>query len=203
MKKFDVILVLGSGISKSGKLYPDSIVRLKKGIGLFQNGISNCLAFSGNYSFSLDFKPVKGEATAMKEFAVKDGIPASRILVEPNAHDSLSNLVFSKRLFLKKKFKSVAIVTSLFHVPRARFCAKMVFGNKLKFSVIPVHRLLSADEKKNRVKHEKDTLNYLKKAFKGISPGNDQAIESISYSYVEGFKHGRIQKGETFEPKKI
>lgn len=65
------------------------------------------------------------EAEAMRRYLVENGIDEERLLLEENSTSTQENLAFSKKL-IPDSIKSVTIVTSDYHLARARKLAEKV-----------------------------------------------------------------------------
>jgi hypothetical protein len=55
----------------------------------------------------------------MARVALAQGVPASAIVVEPNAENTIQNACFSARMMKQRGWKSAAVVTSSSHLSRA------------------------------------------------------------------------------------
>src|SRR5438445_3206780 len=110
---YDVLIVLG-GSNKHGILKS----RLDKCAELFKKKVANSVVVTG-----------RGESKTMKEYLSKNGIPPESIFLENHSTDTFGNAFFSKLLFiLPKKWTSIAAVTSEYHIKRAKFIFKKIFG---------------------------------------------------------------------------
>lgn len=92
----------------------EALARYRDGVRLYQAGWAPRLIFSGaawdgGYS----------NAEVMRTLAIADGIPASAILVDPNADDTYGNAVHTRDLMLAHGLKSAILVTSPYHLQRA------------------------------------------------------------------------------------
>ena len=92
----------------------EALARYRDGVRLYQAGWAPRLIFSGaawdgGYS----------NAEVMRTLAIADGIPASAILVDPNADDTYGNAVHTRYLMLAHGLKSAILVTSPYHLQRA------------------------------------------------------------------------------------
>lgn len=118
---FDAIIVL-SGTKDHGIFE----ARLNKAAELYKKGLSNVILISG---------VMLGSAYA-KDILLKQGIPPKAILEDQNPSDTFGNAFFTKLLFfIPKKWKKIAVVTSDFHINRAKFVFSKIFGetHALKF----------------------------------------------------------------------
>lgn len=124
----DYVVLLGGGIDKNGKLPKSVELRVKKAaeyLNVHKEAV--CVVTGG----TLKWLPY-AEAPAIKNYLVKSGIEAERILVEDQALDTIQNFQLSCKMLAD--FKGVSeeeilnermmIVTSHFHMRRAQRLAK-------------------------------------------------------------------------------
>ncbi len=195
MPPYDALIVLGSNILPNGGLSPDSLARVKTGIQLFRKGGLHFLILSGKWSIRNEYVPPRTEAEAMKEAVLKQKIPLNVILLEKKSYDSVTNLVYCKRLLKKRRLKSCLVVTTDFHVPRIRLLSRYVFGKTIRFSVKGVLRKMSKYERAQREKHERKQISGLRNTLQSITPGNDRVMEKMSKDYFAGLKKKEIAPG--------
>jgi len=114
IKKFDVIIVLGSPAEyncEAGSIMKD---RVAKGIELLKLGIAKKILFTGSSVINNCT-----EAEAMAAYAISKGISKNHILKETRARNTFQNAFYSVKKMKKLNFKSAAIVTSEPHIKRA------------------------------------------------------------------------------------
>lgn len=83
------------------------------------------------------------EASAMQKYLIQNGIDKKRILIENRSSNTMENLMYSKLIIQKDnkqsvKNTSVTIVTSNFHILRAKMLAKRVGFNPYMIPA-PIH----------------------------------------------------------------
>jgi uncharacterized SAM-binding protein YcdF (DUF218 family) len=91
----------------------DTNSRIEKTVELYTEGWAPVVIFSG--------AAAEGEvsnAEAMKNIAVKQGIPATDILIEEYSQDTEENAEFSADIIKKKEFSKIILVTSPYHQRR-------------------------------------------------------------------------------------
>ncbi|MGL6201370.1 MAG: YdcF family protein [Lachnospiraceae bacterium] len=122
VKKYQYIIVLGSGLKDGYEVTPLLANRVDKGIEAYRQNEGSVLVFSGG---SGDDEKI-AEAEAMKKYALEQGIPESAILIEDKSSNTRENLLFSKRLIEnhEKNIDNLLIVTTKFHVLRTLLLAK-------------------------------------------------------------------------------
>lgn len=128
----DVIIVLGGGVHDDGSLPTRARARVRKGVSLYHQGKAQKLLMSGSHSGHLGQMPQVTEARAMKKYAIFLGVPSRAILIEEKSKDTIGNAYFSKVNVLQryKKWKSVIVVSSKDHFPRARIIFEHTLGPK-------------------------------------------------------------------------
>ncbi len=121
LSKSDYIVVLGGGIDEKGTLRPTTDLsavgaeRVRCGIDLYKRGLAPTVVMSGGDARV--FGEGVLEAPIMKEFAVRDGVPASAVAVEDRSRTTYENLAHVRQLI--GPGASLILVTSAYHMPRA------------------------------------------------------------------------------------
>ena len=118
----DAIVVL-SGILKTIKVndklkyeFDDGVDRILSGIDLFKNNKASLLILTkGRLPWSLGIP----EGEYLKEFAVKFGVPKESILLTDNVQNTDQEAKSVKKL-LNSNDAKVILITSAFHMPRAK-----------------------------------------------------------------------------------
>lgn len=96
--------------------------RLDKGIEVFNASFKNAFFIvSGGQGAD----EIVSEAEAMKNYLINKGIPESKIIKEDKSHNTLENLLFSKRI-IKDTDKKVIIVSNDYHILRCVIYAKNI-----------------------------------------------------------------------------
>jgi len=136
-KKYRYIIVLGSGLRSGCELTPLLAGRVDKGIEAYRQNKDSILVFSGGKG---DDEKI-AESQAMKNYALRQGVPESAILIEDMSSNTRENLLFSRQL-LEQHGAAIAdllVVTTRYHVLRAVLLAKTLGiacdgrGSKTKF----------------------------------------------------------------------
>jgi uncharacterized SAM-binding protein YcdF (DUF218 family) len=134
-RHFDAIVVLGGGIRDSGSLRPtielggESQQRTVCGVDLYQQGAARQIVMTGGGT-RVFRGPGPKIAPAMKEWAVRLGVPAEAILIDDEARTTYENALGTKRVLGPSA--SIVLVTSAYHMPRA-----MALFKKQGFDVAP------------------------------------------------------------------
>lgn len=121
LKKADAIVVLGAA-AWGEKPSPVLKNRLKQAVNLYQEGYANYLIFTGG-------TPKKGfttEGDVSAKWAIKQKVPASKIIVESTSRNTYENLLGVKELTKEKHLKSFILVSDSFHLTRAQIIAELL-----------------------------------------------------------------------------
>ena len=120
--KADAIVVLSgmiSTINSKEKLsyeFNDSIDRILSGIDLFKEDKASFLILTnGKMPWSVGIP----EGEYLKDFSIRYGIPEDRILLTDNVQNTDQEAISVKKL-LKTNEANIILVTSAFHMPRAK-----------------------------------------------------------------------------------
>lgn len=111
-----VALVLGAGLLADGTPSPALRARLDDAIALVERGTVRVLLVSGDNG-TVDHD----EPTAMRDYLVAHGVPASKIVLDYAGFSTWDSCVRAKEVFGVRR---VLIVTQPFHLPRAVFLCR-------------------------------------------------------------------------------
>lgn len=111
--RFDAIIVLGAGVDKDGNASPVLLSRVTEGVREYERGVAPRLILTGGKDRGFN------QAAVMSRIAQAQGVPASSILVEPKATNTIQNACFSARIMQQHGWRSAEVVTSPPHLPRA------------------------------------------------------------------------------------
>lgn len=115
LKKADAVVVISGGWASKNQLGKSTLERYQYGLKLFQKNYSKYLLLSGG-----NLKGTPSEAEEMAEMAITDGFPNESIIIEGNSETTWENALFVKRLLLERHLNSVILVTSPYHMLRAK-----------------------------------------------------------------------------------
>jgi len=111
--RFDAIIVLGSTVDSDGNPGHELLSRLTEGVREYERGVAPRILVTGGE------KHGHIEGNIMARVLGAQGVPASAILIEPEAENTIQNACFSARMLKARGLTSAEIVTSPSHVPRA------------------------------------------------------------------------------------
>ncbi len=166
---FDAIVVLGAGITKKGNLTKVAKSRVNKAIELYAKRVAPGIIFTG-----------RNESLVMKRYAVKKGINGKDIRVENHSLDTIGNAFFVRKNFLlPNQWHRVVVVTSLFHLPRAKLVFRKILGKGYVVKFIAPKRVLSESMFQKKLKLERGLLMLTKILSSLLSDGDMRAIENF------------------------
>lgn len=112
--KADAAVVLGASVWKD-KPSPVFEQRIKYGIQLYKNGQVQYIIFTGGLSEG----DTLSESAAARQYAIAEGIPAEKILVEEVSTNTLQNLEQACKLMRGHQLQTAMIVSDPLHMKRA------------------------------------------------------------------------------------
>ena len=117
LENVDCILILGAQVidDKPSEMLED---RLKQGLELYNNGISNKIIVSGDHGRT-DYDEVR----VMKDYLISDGVPCENIFMDHAGFSTYDSMYRAKNIF---KVEKLVVVTQSYHLYRAIYS-----GNKL------------------------------------------------------------------------
>jgi uncharacterized SAM-binding protein YcdF (DUF218 family) len=111
---FDAILVLGYPANRDGTLSPEQRARVLEGIREYRAGVAPRLILTGGAAHNRFV-----EAHVMSQFAVSQGVPASDLLEEGHAQNTIQNIFYSAQIMHAHNWSSAEVVSSGYHLGRA------------------------------------------------------------------------------------
>lgn len=120
--KADAIVILGGGVSPpySPRMNSELSVggdRIMLGLRLWLEGKAPLIILTGNYSDRND--SIKSEAFYTRKMLNLMGVPESAIQIEEQSRNTAEHIQYLRPILLQKNVKSILLVTSSMHMPRA------------------------------------------------------------------------------------
>jgi uncharacterized SAM-binding protein YcdF (DUF218 family) len=112
--RFDAIIVLGSPADAEGNPTPAQLARVTEAVHEYERGVAPRLILTGGST-----RRGYVEAQVMARSAEALGVPASSIIEEPQALDTIHNACFATRIMASHGWRSAEVVSSASHLPRA------------------------------------------------------------------------------------
>jgi uncharacterized SAM-binding protein YcdF (DUF218 family) len=110
---FDVLIVLGNPADDDGNPSPIQLARVTEAVREYERGVAPRMILTGGQTHD---KFV--EAKVMARTAEAQGIPASVILEEPQARNTIENTCYSFRIMRSHGWQSAEVISSPSHLPR-------------------------------------------------------------------------------------
>lgn len=115
-EKYDCVMVLGCRVYENGRMSDMLTDRVKTGVALLVAGVSDTLVMSGDHRTDAYDEP-----SAMKAFAVEQGISSERIFLDHDGYSTYESVMRLREVFGGKR---VVIVTQEYHLYRALYLAE-------------------------------------------------------------------------------
>jgi vancomycin permeability regulator SanA len=170
MNKYDCIIVLANEMDKDGILNAESMARVETACNFFFEGLSNKIITCG-WDYRSDSDITIGEA--MRNYAVKLGVPLKNIIIEINSRDTVGDALFTKiNIINKMGWKKILVVTSSYHSDRSLAIFNYIYGLKFKIDILTNTGFDNYLKKRS----EKKSLKAFKNTFKDIKAGDDEKV---------------------------
>lgn len=199
----DIVVVLAFGVNRDGTLPEEAKLRVAKGVEVFNRDGCKAMLMTARYPARCTYIPEKTESQAMKDYAVELGVPARKIIRETRSRDTVGNAYFSKLILKRTKYRSMVVVTSDYHVNRARFIFKKIYGGAYKLRFAGVKTGYPAEKKDKVRKGEEYALKLVKRDYGNIKDGDDRQIRHVIYTkhkvYAKSLKTDERRQAEFAE----
>lgn len=176
MMKADAVVVLGGGVEEDGTPTRWTDARLRRGLELVAEGVSEHLVVSGGWGLSSP-RPIRTEAEVMAGLAVRQMDP-SRVHLETESRDTIGNAWFTGKILRRDGWRSILIVTSDFHVPRAAYVFSRLLPDVL-CACVAVQSELEGTQLHRLMVEEAVIRTFLGEWIGGIPPGDNAAFANF------------------------
>jgi uncharacterized SAM-binding protein YcdF (DUF218 family) len=112
--QFDAIIVLGNPARADGTPSPEQRERVLEGIREYRAGVAPRLILTGGAAHNQFV-----EAHVMAQFAQSQGVPASALIEEGQAQNTIQNIYYSAQIMHGHGLSSAEVVSSPSHLGRA------------------------------------------------------------------------------------
>ncbi|WP_263409349.1 YdcF family protein [Terriglobus tenax] len=112
--KFDSIIVLGTPSKADGTPSPEQRERVLEGVRQWKAGVAPVLIMTGGAAHNK-----WTEAHSMAVYAEQQGVPASAVIEEGQAQNTVQNIYYSNQILQAHGWHSAEVVSSKSHLPRA------------------------------------------------------------------------------------
>ena len=162
-----VVVVLGYRVNSKEDL-KELYGRVDVGIEVFKRENADFIIFSGGITSGH-----KSEASIMAKYA-KNKVPNDKIILEEKSLDTIGNAFFTRKILEKLGVKpdEIYIVSSCYHMVRAEYIFKKVYGDIAK-----INSEYCFDVKNEKMANsEQSKLQQVKLFFKDVADGDLQKI---------------------------
>lgn len=167
-----VVAVLGHQL-RSPELHDALAGRMDVGIERFRETGAEYLVVSGAATNpAVD----RTEADAMREYAIDRGVDPERVLLEPEADDTIENGFYVRRVVdaLDRQVEAVSVVTSCYHAERAAYIFRRCFGDAAEIDAERCYDQGASDRQRRAA--ERESVRRAREFFAPIEPGDVDAI---------------------------
>ena len=166
MRPAGMIVVLGSPNSEKGELYTTARNRCLRAIKEYHQRSGWKLLLTGGYGehFNTTNQP---HAEYLNQFLTDNSVPESDIVEYAESKNTIQDALLSKPIVQKYQTRRLLIITSDYHLDRAKYIFERVFSNldvELEFIDVPTDPEICEFDLKSQIEHEKRSLLALKKA---------------------------------------
>jgi uncharacterized SAM-binding protein YcdF (DUF218 family) len=114
LERFDVLIVLGYPADTDGNPSPTQLARVTEAVHEYERGVAPRMILTGGAARNQFV-----EAQVMARTAEGQGIPASQILEDTQARNTIENTCNSLRIMRSHGWDSAEVISSPSHLPRA------------------------------------------------------------------------------------
>jgi hypothetical protein len=143
-------------------------------------GVAPRVIFSGHSALMAEGDPPVTEAAAMADYALAQGLPQKAVFLEDQSRDTIGNAYFVRTRWLDPNgWKSIRVVTTDYHVPRAAWIFRRIMGPAydVAFSASASDRFRATIA--YRAREESDIATFLAEWLGPIVDGDLPAITRI------------------------
>ena len=188
----NVLVVLSHLMSNASQLGEESIARAELAIDMFSCGEYDTLVTLG-WDYREDCKtPI---ADVMSDYIQRhSNIAPSSIITIHTSRDTVGDAVFSFDCFRDAQLTKIDVVTSDYHVYRARCIFRQVFNNMVPVDVYGAPTPLHSDPK--TLQHEKQSLEAFFQTFIGVDFSSFSEVFTVlceKHPYYNGQIHPKFR----------
>jgi len=167
-----VVAVLGHRL-RSPELHDTLAGRMDVGIERFRETDAEYLVVSGAATNPAVDRP---EADAMREYAIGRGVDPERVVVDPEADDTIENGFYVRRAVgaLARSVDAVSVVTSCYHAERAAYIFEQCFGDDVAIDAERCYDEGAVNQQRRAA--ERESFRRAREFFDPIEPGDVDAI---------------------------
>lgn len=154
-----IIIVLGGSNDIDGTLSKTSFSRLDCCLENYQKGDLIICTGGWGHNFNKNEKP---HAYFAQSYLIKKGLSKKTILESALSANTVEDAVMSKSILSKIEFDRLLVITSDFHLKRAKLIFDQIFDQYI-LSYKTAASQLSEDELTHRINHERQAVAWIEK----------------------------------------
>lgn len=183
--RYDVVLVLGSGIKEDGSIPESAKIRTQKAVEAVKGGEAGRIIFSGRWTYHLSFTPPMTEAEAMAKYAKSLGLDESKIILEKNSVSTVSNFCEVKQILNQYGWTKALLIMNRPYAERAMLNMRKVFGSKYKCDVALTDFRFPPEKEAELEKLEEQKYKVAARFLGQFADGDDEAIYQAATKELE------------------
>ena len=161
-----MIIVLGSPNSPDGELYSVAKERCELALVEYAKHPNWKILLTGGYGahFNTTDQP---HAAYLKQYLVKRGVPSEAFVEFAESSNTLQDASLAKPIVLKYQVREIIVVTSDYHIDRARYIFEREFadtGIHIEFAVSQTQAETCELNLEAQKKHEREALTKLRES---------------------------------------
>ncbi|MBI5544710.1 MAG: YdcF family protein [Deltaproteobacteria bacterium] len=176
----DVIVVLGDALRPDGSLSQFGRDRVARGVELLRSDTAPWMIVSGKGPGRGPGLKLPIEAVAMRELALSLGAGAEQLLLEEESDSTLQNAYFTKvRILEPRGFRRLLLVTSEWHLGRAKLTFERILGRAYSIEPIPVPDELAGEALEKKREKETYFTGEMLAQLQGMDEPNHALLEAL------------------------
>jgi len=183
--KYDVVLVLGSGINEEGLIPQSAKQRVAKAVKLIKDAQAPRVIFSGKWTYKLSFIPPMTEAEALAKHAKSLELTDDQIILEKNSVTTVSNFCEIKQILKQHGWKKILLIMNRPYAERAMLNMKKVFGNGYQCDVELTSFRFPLEKEQELERLEKEKVIVAAKFLSQFKDGDDKTIYQAAMEDLE------------------
>ena len=164
MQNRGIIMILGSPNDKRGNLYTAALARCEQATALWRDNRDWSILLTGGYGEHFNTGP-KPHAQYLKDHLIEHGVSSEKILEFAESLNTLEDAALSKPIVKSHGAGVVVVITSDYHLERARFVFSKEFADtpvSLLFIGVPTDEDHCEFDLASQKEHEREALRKLR-----------------------------------------
>jgi uncharacterized SAM-binding protein YcdF (DUF218 family) len=166
-------IVLSYEANPDGSISEECKRRVEAAVRLFESRSTDRILMSGRCTPGREEGLKETEAETMRQYAIKLGVPASAIMVEEKAMDTVGNAMYTRGMVDGlPEVRRIIVVTSDYHVERTRYLFVKAFGSARPISFIGAYIDMSKEDRDALEQKEREKVEKMRELYGKIVDGD-------------------------------